>query len=99
MLGKKFGRKFKGEKLDRLTEILMKMDAYLEAEEWEKLNELVKELDTEIDIRLKGGYLPEEELKKVQKMLAYFEEKAKRKKEELNKQRLELKKLKKYGEF
>jgi len=75
------------------------MDAYLEAEEWEKLNELVKELDTEIDIRLKGGYLPEEELKKVQKMLTYFEEKAKRKKEELNKQRLELKKLKKYGEF
>lgn len=99
MLGKKSGKKVKKKKCDRLMELLMLMDSTLETDDWEKLNQLMEEFNKELDLRLKGGFYPAEELKKIQNYLKHLEEKALRKKEELNKQRLEMRKLKSYGEF
>ena len=99
MLGKKSGKKVKKKKCDRLMELLMLMDSTLETDNWENLNQLIEEFNKELDLRLKGNFYPVEELKKIQNFLKHLEEKAKRKKEELNKQKLELGKLKSYGEF
>lgn len=100
MHGKRSKRKPEGEnKRDKLQELLMKMESALQAEKFEILPDLLAEFDRELDLALKGSFLPAETLKRYQKVLKHLEEVALKKKEELQKQESQFKKLKKYGEF
>ncbi len=99
MLGRKLRKKSEGKGPDKIELLIMKMDAALEAGHFDKLEDLMKELQAEIDLRLKGGFYPPEEWKKLQRALKYLEEKAKAKKEELSREESKMKKLKSYGEF
>jgi len=99
MLGKRLKRKPNRGQEDRLFQLLMKMDALIEADQWDAVETTMEEFIKELDKTLKTSYIPETELKRIQKFLAHLEKRANLKKEQLNKQSLELKKLKSYGQF
>ena len=98
MLGRKLKRKG-DKKPTRLEILLMKMETALEMERFEDLPQLVEEFKEELERSLKGGFIARDTLVRFQKVLKHLEEKALKKKEELQKQEKQLKNLKSYGDF
>ncbi len=98
MLGKK-SRRREDKKPSRLEILLMKMETALEMEQFEDLPKLVEEFKEELERSLKGSFITKDTLIRFQKVLKHLEEKALKKKEELQKREGKLKKLKSYGDF
>ena len=98
MLGKRL-RKREDKSPSRLEILLMKMETALEKEEFENLPPLVEEFKKELERSLKGSFIARDTLIRFQKVLKHLEEKALKKKEELQKREGRLKKLKSYGDF
>ena len=99
MLGRRLKREPREDKPDRLDLLVAKMEAALEGENFEELPALLEEFDRELDRAIKGGFITADALKRFQKVLKHLEEKAKKKREELQQKENQLKKLRPYGEF
>jgi hypothetical protein len=95
---KKFSRR-EHKKISKLETLIGLMQVELEQGNFEKLPELLKEFDKQLDLELKGGFLKEDTLKKYKRALEFLKTLAEQKKEELNREFLHLKKLKSYGEY
>ena len=98
MLGRKLKRKG-DKKPSRLEILLMKMETALEMERFEDLPQLAEEFKEELERSLKGDFIARDTLVRFQKVLKHLEEKALKKKEELQKQEKQLKNLKSYSDF
>ena len=98
MLGRKLKRKG-DKKPTRLEILLMKMETALEMEHFEDLPQLAEEFKEELERSLKGDFIARDTLVRFQKVLKHLEEKALKKKEELQKQEKQLKNLKSYSDF
>lgn len=98
MLGRKLKRKG-DKKPSRLEILLMKMETALEMEHFEDLPQLAEEFKEELERSLKGDFIARDTLVRFQKVLKHLEEKALKKKEELQKQEKQLKNLKSYSDF
>ncbi len=99
MLGRRLKREPQGDKPDKLDLLVARMEAALEGENFEELPSLLEEFDRELDKAVKGGFITADALRRFQKILKHLEEKAKKKKEELQQRENQLKKLRPYGEF
>jgi uncharacterized protein YdgA (DUF945 family) len=82
-----------------LEDILGKMETYIEAKEFEKLDELADLFEKKLDLALKEGSLDPITLKRFLDILKHLEEKALKAKEELKKSEKVMKKLKHYKDF
>ncbi len=100
MHGKKL-RKKRDDKpfLNKLEEIISKMEAALVGGQFDLLPKLMEDFNRELDLQVKGGYLGAEELKRFSRILKHLEELAKKKKEELIQEEGRIKQLKSYGEY